>query len=110
MGITRFRAEPVRSLAFGSIVAGYTALGTPYENPISKIYLINDTDALLIFSFQGTTEDHLILPASGFLILDITDVAGNPAYLPKGASFYVKRSGIPTSGAVYFTAFYGLNR
>jgi hypothetical protein len=110
MGISRFRAEPIRSLAFGSIVAGYTALGTAYEHPISKIFVVNDTDATLMFSFQGTTEDHFILPAGGFLLLDITLEAGNPDYLPKGASLYVKRSGIPTSGAAYFTAFYGLNR
>lgn len=110
MGISRFRAEPVRTLAFGSIVAGYTAIGTAYEHPISKIYVVNTTDALLLFSFQGTTEDHFYLPPNGFLLLDITVEDRNPDYLPIGALLYVKRSGVPTSGAVYFTAFYGLNR
>ena len=109
MGISRFRAEEIRELAFGSIVAGYTILGGAYENPISKIYVVNNTDALLMFSFQGSTEDHFALPAQGFLLLDIT-VDSNPDYLPVGAALYVKRIETPTSGSVYFTTFYGRNR
>lgn len=110
MGVSRFRAEPLRSLAFGSIVANYTAIGTPYASPISKIYVVNQTDALLVFSFQGTTEDHFILTPTGFLLLDITLESASPDYLPVGASLYVKRVDVPTSGSVYFTTFYGRNR
>ena len=110
MGISKFRAEELRSLAFGSIIAGYTAIGDSYAYPISKIYVVNNTDALLTFSFQGSTEDHFVLPSLGFLLLDITLEANNPDYLPVGGSLYVKRNGIPTSGSVYLTTFYGRNR
>ena len=107
MGIARFRSEPLRSLAFGSIVAGYTAIGTAFEEPITKIYVYNDTDALLTFSFQGSTEDHFVLPRDGFLLLDITVDTDTAAYLPTGSFLYVKRNETPTSGSVYLTAFYG---
>lgn len=110
MGISKFRSEELRELAFGSIVANYAAIGGAYENPISKIYVVNNTDALLVFSFQGSTEDHFVLPASGFILLDITIEAGSPDYLPIGGKLFVKRIGTPTSGSVYFTAFYGRNR
>lgn len=110
MGISRFRSEELRELAFGSIVAGYTAIGVPFEDPISKIYVLNNTDALLTFSFQGSTEDHFVLPSLGFLLLDITTDSNNPDYLRVGSSIYVKRNETPTSGSVYLTAFYGTNR
>jgi len=110
MGISRFRSEELREIAFGSIVAGYAVIDSAFENPISKIYVLNNTDALLTFSFQGTTEDHFVLPSLGFLLLDITLEASNPDYLPTGSALYVKRNGIPTAGSVYLTAFYGRNR
>lgn len=109
MSVSRFRAEALRSLAFGSIVAGYTAVGTSFAFPISKIYVVNNTDEILLFSFDGTT-DHFILPSLGFLLLDITMESQVPDYLPIGARLYVKRSGVPTTGSVYLTTFYGLNR
>lgn len=109
MGISRFRVEELKSLAFGSIVAGYTVIGDPYAFPISKLHIVNNTDEILLFSFDGVT-DHLRLPSGGFLLLDITIEANVPDYLPIGDAIYVKRDGTPTSGTADVTAFYGLNR
>lgn len=109
MAISRFRAEDLKSIAFGSIGASYAAIGSAYEYPISKFYISNLTDALLVFSFNGS-DDHFILPSEGFLVLDITMDPGSPDYLKKGDSIYVKRVGTPTTGSVYLTTFYGLNR
>jgi len=106
MGIAKFRSEELRSLAFGSIIAGYTRIGTAFEFPITKIYVYNDTDEILTFSFQGTTEDHFVLPSKGFLLLDITVDTDTAGYLPVGSGVYVKRLGVPTSGSVYLTSFY----
>lgn len=110
MGISRFRSEELKSIAFGSIVANYAIIDSAFSNPISKIYVLNNTDALLLFSFQGSTEDHFVLPSLGFLLLDITIEANSPDYLPIGSALYVKRSETPTSGSVYLTAFYGRNK
>lgn len=109
MGISRFRVEELKSLAFGSIAAGYAIVGAAYAFPISKIHIFNNTDVALTFSFDGVT-DHVVLPASGFMLLDITIEGKVPDYLPKGDAFYVKRLGTPTTGSVYLTAFYGVNR
>lgn len=109
MGVSRFRAEELKSIAFGSVIASYAAIGAAYAFPISKIFVSNLTDAALVFSFNGTT-DHFVLPADGFLLLDITMDPNTPDYLKKGDSIYVKRIGTPSSGSVYLTTFYGLNK
>lgn len=108
MAVSRFRVEELKSLAFGSIVAGYTAIGASYAAPISKLHIVNNTDGTLLFSFDGVT-NHLRLPSGAFLLLDITMESQVPDYLPKGDSMYVKRDETPTSGTADVTAFYGTN-
>lgn len=105
----RFTPETLRSLAFGSIGAGYAAIGTAIENPIRIFYLQNWTDANLMFSFDGVN-DHMPLSVGGFVVIDIT--ANKPAmssgfYLAKGDLVYVKRIGAPTTGSVYLSVFHG---
>lgn len=103
----RLYPEPLRSLAFGSIGAAYMGIGTPFAFPTRIFYLVNQTDALLFFSFDGVT-DHLALPAGGFILLDVTanKALGGGCYIAQGVRIYVKENGIPTSGSVYLTAFY----
>ena len=67
----RLQAETLRSLAFGSIGASYTAIGTATAMPAHIIKVDNLTDAVLLFSIDGTN-DHFVLPANGFILLDIT--------------------------------------
>ena len=67
----RLQFEPVRSLAYGSIGAGYMGVGTSLANPARQIFVQNLTDVTLMFSFDGVN-DHFPLPSSGFLLLDIT--------------------------------------
>lgn len=100
--------EELRSVAFGSIGASYTAIGDPFENPIPFFILQNYTDADLLFSIDGTT-DHIFLPSNGQLIVDISSNRSfaDGLFFRTGKSVYVKRSGTPTSGSVYFSAFYG---
>ena len=105
---TRFQVEPIRTLAFGSIVAGYTLIGTKLAHPSHQFCIQNLTNVQLMFSFDGIA-DNLTLPANGFYLSDVTtNQAPNLGlYLARGEGVYVKRVGIPTSGAVYFTSFYG---
>lgn len=104
----RFQAETVRTLAFGSIGVGYTGVGTAMTRPIRFFVMQNLTDAQLMFSFDGVN-DHIPLPSSGYLVLDISSnqTFGQGFYLAEGARLYVKQIGAPTSGNVYFSAFYG---
>ena len=104
----RLGIEPVRSLAFGSIVAGYTAIGTALNYPSRMVLLQNWTDANLMFSRDGIY-DHIPLLAGNSLIIDITSnkTKDDGFFLSKGDILYVKRIEVPTSGIVYITSFYG---
>lgn len=106
----RLLVEPVRSLAFGSIVAGYTGVGTSIDHPARMIYVVNLTNGSLMFSFDGI-EDHFPLAAGGYLILDISSnkTMSQHFYLAEEERLYVKRIDTPTTGSVYFTVFYGKN-
>jgi hypothetical protein len=107
--LSKFRIEAVKTLAFGAIGVNYAKIGASYAYPISKLYILNSTDAALYFSLDGVL-DQIVLPASGFIMLDITMDPNTPDYLPTGDSIYVKRLGAPGSGSVYVSAFYGSNR
>ena len=102
------RADTLRSLAFGSIISSYTAIGTALTHPSRLIMVQNMTDGLLVFSFDGVV-DHFVLPSNGQVIFDFTtnqvDTAG--AFIATGTVMYVKRSATPTLGSVYVSMFYG---
>lgn len=104
----RFRAEQLRSLAFGSISGTYMGIGTAVQHPILQLYIVNTTDADLVFSLDGVT-DHFMIPAQSFLLDDISSNKGlgGGLYLSEGTRLYVKEIGTPTLGSVYFSAFYG---
>ena len=105
----RFRAEPVRSLAAGSIVAGYAKVGTPVTHAIRQFLIQNMTDAAVMLSFDGVN-DHFPLPAGGFFIDDISSNRSTSVqgwFLAQDSQLWVKRLGIPTTGSVYFSALYG---
>ena len=105
----RFQAEPVRSLAFGSIGAGYTGVGTVLDHPIRQFIIQNLTDATVMFSLDGIN-DHFPLPAGGLLIDDVSSNQSHSAqgwYVAQGTRLYVKQLGVPSAGSVYFSVFYG---
>ena len=104
----RMRAEPVRSLAAGSIGAAYMGVGTAITNPARMILIQNLTDESVMFSLNGV-DDNFPLPASGLFILDITSNVSlsQGFFLAQGDRLYVKQLGVPTTGSVYFTVFYG---
>ena len=107
----RLKAEPVRTIAFGSIGAGYTGIGTAYSDPVRIYYLQNLTDATLMFSWDGVN-DHFPLPSTSFLLIDVTSNKtgmGGSLAIAQGDRTYVKQLGVPTIGSVYLTIFYAAN-
>lgn len=104
----RLGIEPVRSLAFGSIVAEYTGVGTEITNPVRILRIQNLTNALLWFSYDGVNNHEALAPNS-FLLLDITANKSREHgyYLAEGTRIYAKRNDTPTSGDVYVTVYYG---
>lgn len=101
------RADVQRSLAFGSIIASYTAIGNAFERPMRILNIQNLTDATLQFSFDGVN-DHFVLPSGGFFLIDITTnkIEDRGFYVSKGTTMHVKRFGTPTVGSVYVIALY----
>jgi len=107
---SQLRIEALRTLAFGSVAAGYTSVGTPLVNPAQILILQNSTDVEVMFSFDGGIVDHIPLQAYGSIILDVTSdlatVAG-ALYISVGTQIAVKRrSGAPSLGNVDITAIY----
>lgn len=105
----RVLAEPLRSLAFGSIGASYMGVGSAFDHPIRLLYAQNLTDVAMLFSFDGIN-DHWILPTQGYMILDLTSNKTREQgwYVSEGTRIYIKELAVsPTLGDVYISAFYG---
>ena len=104
----KLAADPVRTLAFGSIIGTYVGVGTSFSKPIRMLYVLNTTDALLMFSLDGIN-DHFPLIASGYIMLDIATnkTLDKGFYLAEGSRIYVKQIGAPGSGSVYVSTFFG---
>jgi len=102
----RLFPDPVRSLAFGAIVANYTGVGTAFSDPVRILRIQNLTDALLWISFDGVN-NHEAMASNSFLLLDVTanKAREDGCYLPDGTRIYAKRNETPTSGDVYVTAY-----
>lgn len=105
----RIRYETLRSLAFGSIGAGYTGVGASFANPVRLIMIDNLTDKNLIVSFDGITNHTVVASMSG-KVLDYASNRMAPAdHLEQavGDRVYVKaESALPTSGSVYVSVIY----
>ena len=104
----KLEVEPVRSLGFASIAAGYIGVGTSISNPARMLLMQNFTNANLMFSFNGI-DDHIPLISYSYLILDISSNKNTDGgfFLAEGERLYVKQMDVPTSGSVYLTVFYG---
>jgi hypothetical protein len=104
----RYKAEPIRTIAAGSIMAGYIRVGTALVFPCRQFKIDNLTDALLMFSIDGIN-DHFVVPSNGFFLSDImsNEGEGEGFFLSARDSLWVRILGTPTTGNVYFSVFYG---
>lgn len=104
----RLYPEPLRSLAFGSISGTYAPIGTPFVNPCRILLIQNQTDSLLVVSFDGVN-DHIPLVAQGFVLFDCTTnkTVEVGAFFAQGTQLYVKQIVGPTVGSIYVTTIYG---
>ncbi len=104
----RIVPDTLRSRGFAGIGAAYLAIGSVFAHPMRLINIQNLTDAILLFSFDGVN-DHVIIPNESGIIYDFctnrVGMAG--AMISNGTTIFVKQSGVPTSGSVYVSCFYG---
>lgn len=109
MFTTKAQVDTLRTLAFGSIAATYTAVGGPFAYQARIICFTNTTDEDVIFSMNGVT-DQLIAPAGSFKLFDVTmnhrPVNMDDFCFAIGTQWYVRYRAPPSSGAVYIEVVY----
>lgn len=101
--------EPLRTLAFGSISGAYAAIGTALSNPSRQLTVTNNTDVLITFSIDGSTDHFVLLPGSAWVndICSNTSIIAGAFMLSQNTIIYAK--GAPTIGSVYISTLYGSN-
>ena len=101
--------DAYRTLGEASITTSFTAVGTPFTNPIRLICITNNTDGDMIFSVDAVN-NNLFVPKGAFKLFDLnTNRRQSDQYwvLPVNTQFYVKYSTAPTTGAVYIECLWG---
>jgi hypothetical protein len=110
MSALAVRFDAYRTLATGSITGSFVAIGTPTTHVMRLIKIVNNTNADLNISFDGTTNNDFI-PANSFALYDLqTNSQSNDYFfLANGTQFYAAfNSGAPTTGSgVYIICVYG---
>lgn len=105
----RISWEPLRSLAYTSISGTYALIGTPFANPARQLIINNNTDANMIFSWDGVN-DYLFIAANTSMILDYCsnkNAMAGTLEQPAGTFAYVKEeSASPTKGHIYLSLIY----
>lgn len=112
--------EILRSLTAASIAGSpgtYLSIKTSGNvaglvNPCRIVEFLNATDQPVFISWDGVN-DHMVVPAQGFVLLDISTnkaEVGGAFNIALGQVFYAKAvSTQPSTGAVYVMAFYGVS-
>lgn len=102
--------DVLKSLAFGSIGASYAAIGSEIFYKARVLIIINQTDADLYFSDDGTNDKLVVLSRSiGTIDIATNDASEDPWFYPAKKTWYVKRLGTPTTGNVFLATIYGRN-
>jgi len=101
---TRVKFEDVREVAFGSVAAGYTAIGSALGDRARIITFYNTTDTDVYISDDGVN-NKMRLPSGSGKVLDFTaaKVRDDGLFVHEGTVFYVKRTamGAPSVGNVW---------
>ena len=105
----RAKFDPIRTLAYTLISNTYYPVGTELTHPARAIYIFNNTDRAIYFSFDGLN-DHISLPSFGYWFFDIASnkTRDQGWFLAEGERLYAKTPTTnPTQGSVNFTVIYG---
>ena len=100
---TRATFDAVRELAFGSVGASYTAVGSALSDHARIVCMNNSTNEDVYISVDGTT-NNFRLAANSFRLIDFSSnkIRDDGLFVSIGTVFYAKRvSGAPTSGTVW---------
>lgn len=104
----RLGIEVLRSVAYTSLSSTYMGIGTPILYPCRQFYIVNTTNTLVIISDDGIN-DKFVIPAGSYILDDVASnrtAPGESLSMAQGTRLYVRTTGSPSSGSVYFTSFY----
>lgn len=103
---TKILPDAIRSIDSATFTGSYQAVGTKLTNPTRIIKFTNNSTVLVTVSWDGTN-DHEILPAGSFVLLDVSSDRETSNIFEIGANtqFYVK--GAAGTGLVYISTYYG---
>lgn len=104
---TRAAFEAVKEIAFGSVGAAYTAVGTAIADHARLVRIVNNMDTQMYISTDGAT-DMIRMAAGSFFIMDLSSnkVRDDGLFLPVGTQFYVKQVVAPSSGNLWIEVLY----
>lgn len=104
---TRATFDSIREVAFGSITASFTALGSALSNHGRVIKLTNGTNAPIYVSIDGVNAFDKI-PANGYLLIDFATnrIRDDGLFIAIGTQFYIRYDTAPTSGAFWMSTVY----
>ena len=101
--------DALRTVSHTGISGSYAAVGGPQQHAARIICFTNTTDADVIFSMDGST-DQLIVTAGGFKLFDISTnhrPTGQDDYcFSVGIQWYVKEVASVSKGSVYIEIVY----
>lgn len=102
---SRVSFDTIRELGFASIGANYALVGTPFDDEVCMLAIINTTDQDLYLSDDGIN-NKIYLPTQTARIYDFASNKSNTTERTKvisdGSAFFVKHSGVaPLSGSIF---------
>ena len=100
--------DELREAAFGTIAAGYTAIGAGTSDYARLVSMFNSTDTDVYISLNGVGNQIRLASGSG-QIFDFTanEVRDDGLFVREGTVFYQKRAGgAPSRGAVWIEVVY----
>jgi hypothetical protein len=98
--------EVLRSIDSATLTGIYFALGAPLLHPSRLIKFTNTSNVTVTISWDGINA-HEILPAGGFVLLDISanKESSDILEIQEGTQFYV--SGPAGTGLIYLSSYFG---
>lgn len=103
------RVDGLRSLAAGSITSTFLPIGTAFGHLVRLLKVVNNTNADIIISYDGTTDNDFV-PASSFYLYDGNTNKNLPdsRYVFQiNTTVYARSTGSPSTGAIYVVCLFG---
>ena len=99
---TRVQFNPIGTAAHGAISGTYSTFGAKLPGHARIICITNSTNADILVSADGVT-DQLIVVANSFKLFDFSTnrIQNDGLFVPEGTQFYVRSAGSPTTGNAY---------